>query len=73
MLAAIDKEPIQIIYKHFVTYFPAQEIYQNHGGHLTGLANRLTRCGKSGRLKSNIERDMHRHVGLKVWYHDMID
>ena len=46
-----------------------QEMRESHGQRLSGVAKRLRLTGKAGNRKSNIERDMHRHVGLKVCMH----
>lgn len=43
-----------------------QEMRESHGQRLSGVAKRLRLTGKAGNRKSNIERDMHRHMGLKV-------
>ena len=37
-----------------------------HGVSLNGQPGNLKKCGKGGKLKQNIERDMHRRVGCKV-------
>ena len=43
-----------------------QEFDVSHGLHLEGLGRKLQRSGRSAKHKSNIERDMSRHVKLQV-------
>ena len=41
-------------------------MFESHGVNLNGQSRDLKKCGKGGKLKQNIERDIHRRVGCKV-------